>query len=166
MIGSPVTTTSLTPPTFDCSGVGALQNLADSQAVYIRYYASGQTTTGGWGFASSDTGVSGLIINGMLTATGAKTLPNEPQLITVAKGIELNIAPNPFNNDLTVNYEVSNNAPVQIHVIALNGSVVYSTTLSEQKGNLSLPLGGLAPGNYILYLTSGDSKAVRKIVKQ
>ncbi len=166
LIGSPVTSTSLTPPTFDCTGVGALQNLADTQTVYLRYYASGQTTTGGWGFGSSDTGVSGLIINGALIATGAKSVPAEPQYVAVTKGIALNIAPNPFNNELMVSYEVNNNAPVQLHVISLTGAVVYSTTLSEQKANVSLPLGGLAAGNYILYVTSGDSKAVKKIVKQ
>ena len=39
--------------TFDFSGTSALQNVAASETVYLRYYASGQTTTGGWGFAST-----------------------------------------------------------------------------------------------------------------
>ncbi len=166
LIGSPATSTSLTPATFDCTGVAALQNVSDTQTVYIRYYASGQTTTGGWGFASSDTGVSGLIINGSLVATGAKTAPAEPQFIQVSKGIELNVVPNPFTNGLMVAYEVQNNAPVSIYVIGLNGAVVYTTTMAEQKNEVNLPLGGLAPGNYILCVVSGDSKAVRKVVKQ
>ncbi len=165
LIGSPVTSTSLTPPTFDCSGVTALQNIADTQTVYIRYYASGQTTTGGWGFASSDTGVSGLIINGSLVATGGRPAPIEPHVIPVPRGFELSVAPNPFNSELRVSYETEAAGPVHIIVMSMNGAVLYTTTSVDQKNDISLPLGNLSPGNYILCVTSGDSKVVRKIVK-
>ena len=37
---------------FDFSGTSALQDVAASSTVYLRYYASGQTTTGGWGISS------------------------------------------------------------------------------------------------------------------
>ena len=68
LIGSPVQHTSLTPPAFDLSGVSALQNVAPGTTVTIRYYASGQTTTGGWGFSSNAAGVYGLSFNGSVTA--------------------------------------------------------------------------------------------------
>jgi hypothetical protein len=58
----------LTPPAFDLSGVSALQNVAPGTTVTIRYYASGQTTTGGWGFSSNAAGVYGLSFNGSVTA--------------------------------------------------------------------------------------------------
>lgn len=73
LIGSAVQSTSLTPPVFDCSGVSALQNLSSSTTVYIRYYASGQTTTGGWGLGSSYSGALGFVINGSLS--GCSGLP-------------------------------------------------------------------------------------------
>lgn len=74
LIGSPVTTTSLAPPAFDCSGVSALQNISSSTTVYIRYYASGQTSTGGWGFGSTYSGAIGFSVNG--SVTGCTGTPN------------------------------------------------------------------------------------------
>jgi hypothetical protein len=59
-------------PTIDLSGVAALQNVS-SDTISIRYYASGQSTTGGWGFFSSSPGMYGLSIAG--TVTPAITLP-------------------------------------------------------------------------------------------
>ena len=72
LIGSPFVTTS-TPydmSTISLSGIPALQNLPSTQTVYMRYYASGQTTTGGWGFYSSDTGNDGLAIGGIIAPIG------------------------------------------------------------------------------------------------
>jgi len=52
LINSPVQSSSLTMATVDVSGISALQNVPSSTTVTLRYYASGQTTTGGWGFFS------------------------------------------------------------------------------------------------------------------
>lgn len=48
----------------DVSSIPALQNLLSTSKVTLRYYASGQTPTGGWGFNSPSAGVYGLSING------------------------------------------------------------------------------------------------------
>ena len=52
LINSPVQSSLLTMATVDVSGISALQNVPSSSTVTLRYYASGQTTTGGWGFYS------------------------------------------------------------------------------------------------------------------
>lgn len=57
----------------DLSGVSALQNVADTTTVTFRLYASGQTTTGGWGYFSSAAGVNGLAVNGAITAVPEPT---------------------------------------------------------------------------------------------
>ena len=49
---------------FDFSGTSALQDVADSSTVYLRYYASGQTSTGGWGISST-----GMTVDATLEAT-------------------------------------------------------------------------------------------------
>ncbi len=56
--------------TIDLSGIGTLQHLPSTQTIYLRYYASGQTTTGGWGFYSSDTGNNGLSVGGSIDPVG------------------------------------------------------------------------------------------------
>ncbi len=48
---------------FDFSGVSALQNVTPDTDVTLRYYATGQTSTGGWGFGSA-----GLDLNGTISA--------------------------------------------------------------------------------------------------
>lgn len=44
---------------FDFSGTVALQNIGPSSDVTLRYYATGQTSTGGWGFSSPGFDVDG-----------------------------------------------------------------------------------------------------------
>jgi len=65
LIGTPSTSTSLTL-SVDVTGVADLQNVPSGTTVYIRYYASGQTTTGGWGFVSSAPGSNGLEYTGFV----------------------------------------------------------------------------------------------------
>lgn len=74
LIGSPVATIG-TPAqlTSDFSGVTALQNVPSGTVVTIRYYASGQTNTGGWGFNSPSAGTYGLAVFGALTVAGCET---------------------------------------------------------------------------------------------
>jgi hypothetical protein len=71
LIGSSVTSTSLTMVQIDLSGIAALQNVSDATTITIRYYASGQTATGGWGFNSPSVGQHGLAVGGSLNANGA-----------------------------------------------------------------------------------------------
>ncbi len=77
LIGTPYVTIGSpgTMNTIDISGISALQNIPSSQTIYFRYFASGQTSTGGWGFYSSDTGLNGLSINGNLTPSSVITGP-------------------------------------------------------------------------------------------
>ena len=72
LIGNPVTTTSLTLPQIDLSGIAALQNVPSDVTITIRYYASGQTTTGGWGFTSSTASKNGFVIGGSVTSAGSE----------------------------------------------------------------------------------------------
>jgi len=69
LIGSPVQSTSTTLTQIDLSGISALQNVADGTTITLRYYASGQTTTGGWGFYSAATGANGLEIGGSIVSS-------------------------------------------------------------------------------------------------
>jgi len=67
LIGSPTIMTAIgAMPTIDLSGISALQNVADNITVTIRFYASGQTATGGWGYNSPSSGSYGLAFGGTL----------------------------------------------------------------------------------------------------
>ncbi len=72
---SPVVTTGTpaTLPQVDVSGVAALQNVASGTTITLRYYASGQTSTGGWGFFSASAGTTGFEIGGTVATSGVDT---------------------------------------------------------------------------------------------
>ncbi|PWS30304.1 T9SS type B sorting domain-containing protein [Pedobacter paludis] len=75
LIGAPSAITSATiapnaAPTVNLSGITALQNVASGTTITIRYYASGQTATGGWGFNSPAAGRPGFSIGGTVTTSG------------------------------------------------------------------------------------------------
>jgi hypothetical protein len=67
LIDSPVARIGNGTSSFDLSGVGALQNVGASSDVYLRYYATGQTTTGGWGFFSTGGTASALAVDGTIS---------------------------------------------------------------------------------------------------
>ncbi len=75
LIGSPVTSTSATPPTVSLTSISALQNVPSTSTIYLRYYASGQTTTGGWGYSSPYSNTYGLDIGGAVNISGCSGTP-------------------------------------------------------------------------------------------
>lgn len=69
LIGSPqvIVSPTSTLTQINLSGISALQNVPDTTTITIRYYASGQTPTGGWGFNSPASGSYGLAIGGTIS---------------------------------------------------------------------------------------------------
>ena len=71
LIGSPTVVTGSNNAnwtmTVALSNIVTLQNLPSDTTAILRFYASGQTTTGGYGFISSSNGVYGLDVAGTLT---------------------------------------------------------------------------------------------------
>jgi len=65
LIGSPfVMTTAGSMPQISLSSISELQNVPSGTSIKIRYFATGQTTTGGWGFSSPGAGQFGLVVGG------------------------------------------------------------------------------------------------------
>ncbi|RZM19080.1 MAG: hypothetical protein EOO88_39035, partial [Pedobacter sp.] len=68
---STLVTATNTPYTFDLATTvpDDLKNIPAGTTITIRYYASGRTTTGGWGFFSN--GTAGLTLNGTIATVGS-----------------------------------------------------------------------------------------------
>ena len=76
LIGTPsITTLDGAISQISLSGISALQNLADDKTVTLRFYATGQTDTGGWGFKSSSSGSYGLDIGGTIGSAVVSSVP-------------------------------------------------------------------------------------------
>lgn len=86
LIGSPAITTGTpaTLPQISLAGIPALQNVPAGTTVTLRYYASGQTTTGGWGFNSPAAGQYGLAIGGTFAPDGGGSDTTPPTITSLA----------------------------------------------------------------------------------
>lgn len=175
LIGSPTVTIG-TNQTFsvDLSGISALQNVSDGVTVTFRFYASGQTTTGGWGYtsptsASTDNGVS---IAGTISPTvtpslgvsqpslGFGTLPvgsfSTPSLSFNLSGTNLTGAPGNITvNSPSTDFQVANDnatwgasTTIAYATATLSATPVYvrfsPQTVGSKSGDVTFSGGGVA----------------------
>ena len=158
LIGSPTETigTPATMTQIDLTAVTALQNVASGTTITLRYYASGQTTSGGWGFNSVSAGTNGLAIGGVTTlvsttwtgsawTSGAPTssldaiisgnLATSTDLIcddlTINSGMSLEIG---AGNKLTVSGNLINNGTLIFKSNATN-TAMFDVFNGSQSGN-------------------------------
>ena len=75
----------------------------------------------------------------------------------------LSVYPNPFTNELTVNYELKNNNAT-LTIYNLIGENIYTATLFENSTQLSLT--NYDKGIYFIKIIDGDKSITQKIVKQ
>ncbi len=82
-------------------------------------------------------------------------------------GLEVAITPNPVKDAARVTFTQSRTANVSIRVLDLSGNNVFTEDLGmKESGEVTLRLGNVAAGIYMVELTSGDQKVVQKIVKE
>lgn len=88
LIGSPVVTTNGGGDhniSVNTSGVTALQNVPAGTTITFRYFASGSTGTGGWGYYSSGVGNYGLALQGAVVPV--PVLPNITSALTASSNV-------------------------------------------------------------------------------
>lgn len=169
LIDTPVTTTALTGSAIDLSGISALQNVPDSVTITIRYYASGQTTTGGWGFYSSATGANGFAIIGnadTVVHTGMK-MTHVTTPVAVNASLAVTMQPNPATNVVKISFTAPKTDHMLVRITDMAGRVVYYNDMGmQQAGTTMIPVNNLAPGIYFTEVSSGNQKVVKKLVKE
>lgn len=179
LIGSPtiITKTGLLPavvyPTIDLSGVTALQNVASGTTITFRYFASGQTTTGGWGFFSPDPN-QGLKIGGTVTDIGggtdltppvnASTYPKVSNITSTSIDLLSNI--NEAGTTYYVLIPVAGTAPSTTAQIKAgldgNGTAAFKSGsfLNTANSDAVFTLNGLSPATgYKIFVVSADAAA-------
>jgi hypothetical protein len=100
--------------------------------------------------------------------------PSKPLFVALArkasivKKLEVKAYPNPFTSVLNVDFNLPQTATVQIQLVSLNGTVVYSNPAGIlEAGWYSLPIqtGNIAAGTYLVQLMYGSGVVVEKVVK-
>ena len=56
--------------------------------------------------------------------------------------------------------------PIQCSLVSLTGQILWTSTISEEDGNITVPLDPLPKGVYLLHLYNDQHGAIKKIVKQ
>lgn len=84
------------------------------------------------------------------------------------KNIETNVYPNPFNNYFNVELFGIEKCNVIAKIYDLSGKLLYQESFGQIKGNtnLSIHIGNLPKGMYILNIDAGTEKISKKIVRQ
>jgi len=136
LIGSPQVVTgtvSLAAPAdldqIDLTGIADLQNVEAGTTITIRFYASGQTNTGGWGFFSGPTAspADGLAIGGTVAPIGTVGLP------------ERNVARVVYSTSGQVHFTAAAGEMVQIYNVL--GQRVYQGIAIEGANSVAVSSG-------------------------
>ncbi|NQX37693.1 gliding motility-associated C-terminal domain-containing protein [Pedobacter steynii] len=182
LIGAPstvlaanVTNSTTSPfPTISLSGVTALQNVASGTTITLRFYASGQTATGGWGFNSPAPGRMGFDIGGNVSSTGGtdNTPPvnalNYPKTNNISSSsIDLLTNINEPGTTYYVLIPASGTAPTNTTQIKNgqdgNGIAAFKSGSIPNTANIeaSTTINGLNPSTaYKIFSVSADAAAI------
>jgi hypothetical protein len=84
-----------------------------------------------------------------------------------AKQNEIKVYPNPFINTFYVNFQLEQDATVQITLIDMTGAILQQHNRKLQKGEQNIPLyADVTPGVYIVKVQAGTLVNTTKIIKQ
>ncbi|MEM6319155.1 MAG: M4 family metallopeptidase [Bacteroidota bacterium] len=102
---------------------------------------------------------------GVWFSDGERTLTSTNELSLALNNLQ--VAPNPFAQQLTVSFNVEEREDLQITLQNALGQVAWRQVVSAQNGdnNFVIPTATLANGTYILSLTSEKGVVSRKVVK-
>ncbi len=84
-----------------------------------------------------------------------------------AKGLQVNVTPNPASDDVKITFNAAKKNNVSIRVTDLTGVSIFSKDLgATQTGTVVVPMSNFASGVYIVELTSGKEKVSQKLIKE
>ncbi len=105
----------------------------------------------------------------VIRGTGGMRYSNTVALINGNTGLLLtSVAPNPVQDRVMVTLSTAKAGTVQLDIINISGNKVQTWIVPVAEGNNSIPLnlGKLPAGVYSLRASTGDAKAVYRIIKQ
>ena len=76
------------------------------------------------------------------------------------------IYPNPFDTELNLVLGSEYSGAVKVEILNMGGKLIYSKDYQPDGGILKLNLDELTPGPYLLQISSGEHRTLRKILRQ
>jgi hypothetical protein len=91
----------------------------------------------------------------------------KPGVTQANNSLDVTMAPNPASDDVKLTYRSATSETVTVRLTDLNGVTVYNSNLGiQQNGTITIPLSKFAAGIYMVELTAGNRKVVRRLVKE
>ena len=90
---------------------------------------------------------------------------NKIAKIILPKKNEISIYPNPFEDDLTVNFGVFYNKDINIRIYTVLGQVIYDTSFSKTE-EVKINLSSFSKAVYFIEVNYDDHKVIQKLVKE
>lgn len=141
-----------TPALFKTRSINMLQSgtFQHDDEVLIRFRLFSDATINGWGWAIDNLYIQDLITNA------------EPDLES-----QITIYPNPAKGNIVVQANAVQSSMADIHVLTSQGQILYTKTVQAKDGKLEHTIadGDLAPGMYIVKVSSGQKTIIRKVIK-
>ena len=110
-----------------------------------------------------------ILIEGGSLSTPEGGNESVPQGVTpVEASQEIDVFPNPFSNDLQVNYQIEEPALLQVDLFSSSGQLMqhYEIRSEARMGTFTLPTVQLPPGIYYCQFWDGQESHVFKVLKQ
>ncbi len=86
---------------------------------------------------------------------------------SVANRFSVVMTPNPATDDVKISFTTADANKVVIRVTDIKGVCVYTTELAASTaGQVTIPVGRLASGAYMVEVVSGEQKSVQKLIKE
>jgi hypothetical protein len=76
------------------------------------------------------------------------------------------IYPNPFTTELNLVLGSEYSGAIKVEILNMGGKLIYSKDYPSDGGILRLNLDELAQGPYLLQISSGEHRTLRKILRQ
>ncbi|MCP4176903.1 MAG: T9SS type A sorting domain-containing protein [bacterium] len=100
-------------------------------------------------------------------STFENSVPETISIEEIPEIEEFSIYPNPFNNNVKLNYFLEDDTKVQIVIYNISGNIVYEKFIKKNKGNITedINTANLSQGTYIYKIQAGNKLYRGKIVK-
>ena len=139
---------------------GRYTRLLNAGAYGVSVSAQGYNSTVVWTTVSFDT----------ITCLDIELTPQtivEDIDIPVTQILDVKCSPNPFNNNLTIEYSVPKSSLVTLNIYDCTGRTVYQKTVENNPANLNQfhwNASAEASGIYFVQITAGTDKNVQKVI--
>ena len=78
---------------------------------------------------------------------------------------KLQVYPNPVSNELQIDYELNQKENIQLQLYGLNGQLIFTNNLMEEKAQATIQVNGLAAGLYLLKFSSNGLDITSKKIQ-